>query len=303
MIYNRRFFLKAASAAAAGTLVWPLASCSQSGNQSDGSADSLGTAGSRGSMTTIPDFGIQLYSARDIIGKDPRGVLKQLADMGYKKVESYQGDQGVFWGMSPKEFKGYLDELRMTAVSTHADTTKDLEKLADEAAEAGLTYVLQPYIGAQPSLDEWKKRAEEFNQRGEVCKKAGVKFGYHNHDYSFRAVDGQVPQELLLESTDPGLVVYELDILWIEAAGVDAETHFKKYAGRYDLCHIKDLVREPEPHSTDLGQGQINYAKVLRTAADNGVKHFIVEQEHYPESVLKSLANDADYMKQLVLQG
>ena len=84
----------------------------------------------------------QLYSARDIIGKDPKGVLRQLADLGYKEVESYQGDQGVFWGMTPKEFKTYMDELGMKIVSTHADTTKDLEKLAGECAEAGLNYVL-----------------------------------------------------------------------------------------------------------------------------------------------------------------
>ncbi len=129
-----------------------------------------------------------MYSARDIIGKDPKGVLKQIADLGYKKIESYQGDQGVFWGMTPKEFKAYMDELGMTIVSTHADTTKDLEKLANECAEAGLSYVLQPYIGAQASVDEWKKRADEFNKRGEICNKAGIRFGYHNHDYSFKEI-------------------------------------------------------------------------------------------------------------------
>jgi sugar phosphate isomerase/epimerase len=294
MNYNRRLFLKATGFAGLGALAYPIISCSQSDDKDSGNDSSSGASG-------ISDFGLQLYSARDIIGKDPRGLLKQIADLGYKKIESYQGDQGVFWGMTPKESKAYLDELGMRMVSTHADTTKDLEKLAADAAEAGLSYVLQPWIGPQPTLDEWKKRAEEFNARGEVCKKAGVKFGYHNHDYSFKEQEGQIPQEILLNNTDPELVVYELDLCWIAAANRDISEHLTKYAGRYELCHVKDLVREPEPHSTDLGKGVIDFSKVLRVASENGMKHYIVEQEEYPESVMASLEHDAQYMKNLQL--
>ncbi|HEV7347183.1 TIM barrel protein [Telluribacter sp.] len=296
MMYNRRFFLKAAGVAAAGSLTWPLASCSQV-NEKTGEDDT--STSDSPTLSGASDFGIQLYSVRDIIGKDPKGVIKQLAELGYKKVESYQGDQGVFWGLSPKEFKAYMDEVSMTAVSTHADTTKNLEQLAGQAAEAGLSYVLQPYIGPQASLDEWKKRAEEFNKRGEICNKAGVRFGYHNHDYSFKMQDGQMPQQILLDNTDPSLVMYELDLMWIVAAGVDPTEHFRNYSGRYELCHIKDLKREPKPHSTDLGKGDIDFARILQVASDNGMKHYIVEQEEYPESVMASMAYDAQYMKEL----
>ncbi|GHB65032.1 sugar phosphate isomerase/epimerase family protein [Persicitalea jodogahamensis] len=299
MDYNRRLFLKAAGFASLGAVAYPLLSC-DSGGDNTSDSDSTALAGT-GAVTKIDNFGIQLYSVRDIIGKDPKGVLKQIADLGYKEIESYQGDQGVFWGMTPKEFKAYLDELGMKIVSTHADTTKDLEKLAGECAEAGLTYVLQPYIGPQKTIDEWKKRAEEFNQRGEICNKAGVRFGYHNHDYSFKELDGQIPQEILLDNTDPAKVMYELDMCWIAAANKDIEPHLQKYAGRYDLCHVKDFQREPEFHQTDLGKGVIDYAKVLKVAQETGMKHFIVEQEEYPESVMASMAHDADYMKALVI--
>ncbi len=299
MDYNRRLFLKAAGFASLGAVAYPLVSCNSGG---DNASDSDSTAlASTASGTKIDNFGIQLYSARDIIGKDPKGVLKQIADLGYKEIEGYQGDQGVFWGMSPKEFKDYVDSLGMKFVSTHADTTKDLEKLANECAEAGLTYLLQPYIGPQKSIDEWKKRAEEFNQRGEICNKAGIKFGYHNHDYSFKELDGQIPQEILLDNTDPAKVVYELDMCWIFAANKDIASHLQKYAGRYDLCHVKDYAREPEPHQTDLGKGDIDYTEVLKVARESGMKHYIVEQEEYPESVMASLAYDADYMKTLII--
>ncbi|MPR36891.1 sugar phosphate isomerase/epimerase family protein [Salmonirosea aquatica] len=299
MHYNRRLFLKSAGFATLGAAALPLISCSTN-TSSDSAADSTAVAGS-GSERKISTFGVQLYSARDIIGKDPKGVLKQIADLGYQEIEGYQGDQGVFWSMTPKDFKAYVDGLGMKMVSTHADTSKDLEKLAGECAEAGLSYVLQPYIGPQSSVDEWKKRAEEFNKRGEICNKAGIKFGYHNHDYSFKELDGQIPQEILLDNTDPSLVMYELDMCWIAAANKDIADHLRKYQGRYELCHVKDLVREPKPHSTDLGKGIIDYPKVLGVAEDTGVKHFIVEQEEYPESVMASLSHDADYMRNLVI--
>ncbi|WP_025761293.1 sugar phosphate isomerase/epimerase family protein [Dyadobacter tibetensis] len=303
MSFNRRIFLKSASFAAAGSLVWSLSGCGTGGSNQDGS-DSTTLAGNSDGLTpSIPDFGLQLYSARDVIGADPKGILKQIADLGYKKIESYQGDQGIFWGMTPKEFKAYMDDLGMTIVSTHADTTKNLEKTADEAAEAGLSYVLQPYIGPQKSVDEWKRRADEFNKRGEICNKAGIKFGYHNHDYSFVPMDGLIPQEILLDNTDKSLVVYELDLMWIQVPEVDATAHLQKYAGRYDLCHVKDYVREPKVESTDLGKGLSDYPTLLKVASDTGVSQFIVEQEHYPSPVMECLANDAAYMKQLVFKG
>ncbi len=295
MDYNRRLFLKAAGFASLGAVAYPLVSC-KSGGDNASDSDSTALSGTSPGVK-IDNFGIQLYSVRALIGADPKGVISQIADLGYKEIEGYQGDQGVFWGMSPKEFKDFVDGLGMKIVSTHADTTKNLEKLADDCAEAGLTYILQPYIGPQKTIDEWKKRAEEFNQRGEICNKAGVRFGYHNHSYSFEELDGQIPQEILLDNTDPSEVMYELDMCWIAAANKDIEAHLTKYAGRYDLCHIKDFVREPEFKQTDLGKGVVDYPKALEVAQETGIKHFIVEQEEYPESVMASMAHDAEYMR------
>ncbi|MBE9463102.1 sugar phosphate isomerase/epimerase family protein [Dyadobacter subterraneus] len=302
MTYNRRLFLKSAGAAAAGSLVLTLAACGGSKEKSSEGTDSTGVASAGAGTPSIPDFGLQLYSVRDIIGADPKGVLKQIAGLGYKKLESYAGDKGFLWGLTPKEYKAYMDELGIVTVSTHADTTKDLEKAATEAKEAGLSYILQPYIGPQKTLDEWKKRAEEFNKRGEICNKVGIKFGYHNHDYSFKELEGKIPQEILLDGTDKSLVHYELDLMWIVAAKQDAAAHLKKYAGRYDLVHIKDLVSKPENHSTDLGKGEIDFASLLKVASDSGVTQFIVEQEEYPGPVLTSIGNDAEYMKKLVFK-
>jgi len=254
----------------------------------------------------INPFGVQLYSVRDILPQDPKGVMEKLAKMGYKQFESYAGSDGFLWGMKPKEMKSFLDGLGVKMVSTHFDfrkaiTTPDaLKQQIEMAHEAELQYLICPYIGAQKSWDDWKKIAENFNMAGEQAAKAGLKFGYHNHDYSFKPLEGKLPQDFLLENTDPKKVIFELDLCWIDVAGGDTAAHLKKYGKRYELCHVKDYKKENgKPVQNDLGHGSVDFKKTLRLALDSGIKYFLVEQEEYPESPMKSLENDAQYMKQL----
>ncbi|AQG79328.1 sugar phosphate isomerase/epimerase family protein [Spirosoma montaniterrae] len=251
---------------------------------------------------SIKPFGVQLYSVRDLLPKDPKGIMTQLAKMGYKQFESYGGPQGFLWGMEPKEIKSFLGDMGVKLVSTHFDFRKDLAKSIDMANGAGLSYLLCPYIGPQKSMDDWKRIADDFNKTGEQVRKGGLKFGYHNHDYSFKPLDGQIPQEYLLANTDPQNVMFELDLCWIEAAGQDAAQHLKKYGKRYELCHIKDFNKvDGKVVQADLGKGVVNYRHILNTAIDNGMKYFLVEQEQYPVSPMASMQADADYMKKLVI--
>ncbi len=247
----------------------------------------------------LKKFGVQLYSVRDLMPKDPKGTMKQLAEMGYTQFESYGGPD-FLWGMSPKECKTFLGDLGVKMVSTHFDMNKDLDKNIERGAEAGLKYMLCPYLGPQKSLDEWKKKAELFNQVGEKVTKAGMKFGYHNHDYSFKAMEGQIPQELLLANTDPKYVMFELDLCWIVASGQNAVAHLEKYSKRYELVHIKDMVLDNGRVSQkDLGKGTMDFDTILKAAKKAGIKHYIVEQEQYPSSSIESMKVDAEWMKQL----
>ncbi len=296
MQLQRRAFLKQAGAFTAGAFAL---------SQTDLLAAGSSALNPQG---TIKAFGVQLYSVRDELPKDPKGVMTQLAKMGYKQFESYGGPKGFLWGMEPKEIKSFLGDQGVKMVSTHFDfrgaMTKpdEMKKSIDMAAEAGLTYLLCPYIGPQKSWDDWKKIADEFNKAGAEVGKSGLKFGYHNHDYSFKPLDGKLPQEYLLANTDPKHVMFELDMCWIEAAGQDAVAHLKKYGKRYELCHVKDYKKEGDKVvQQDLGQGVVDYKKILRTAMDNGMKYFLVEQEEYPKSSLASLAYDATYMKDLTV--
>src|SRR5258706_3583391 len=158
----------------------------------------------------IKTFGLQLWSVRDDMGKDEKGTLKKVASYGYRQIESFEGSKGIFWGMSNTELKKYLDELGMTIVSSHCDIEKDFEKKAADAAAIGMKYLMCPYKGPQKSIDDFKKFADEFNQKGEICKKNGIRFAYHNHDYSFKEIDGQMPQDVMMKNSDPQLVDFEM---------------------------------------------------------------------------------------------
>ncbi|MBC9797252.1 sugar phosphate isomerase/epimerase family protein [Sinomicrobium weinanense] len=255
---------------------------------------------------TINPFGVQLYSVRDVLPKDPKGVMGQLAAMGYKQFESYSGKEGFLWGLSPKEMKTFLGDIGVDMVSTHfnymgvADKPDKLKKNIEMAEGAGLKYLLSPYIGAQKSWDDWKRIVETLNKVGEEVNKAGLKFGYHNHDYSFKPLEGKLPQEYLLEHTDPNHVMFELDLCWIDVAGVDTAAHLKKYGNRYELCHVKDYnIENGKPVQCDLGKGSVDMKNTLKSALKSSIKYFMVEQEEYPVSSLESLKHDAAYMKAL----
>ncbi len=249
-------------------------------------------------------FGLQLYTLRDDLPKDPKGVLKQIATFGYKQIESYEGKDGMFWGMSNTGFKNYMDELGMTIISSHCDISKDFERKANEAAAIGMKYLFCPWKGPQKKLDDYKKFADEFNKCGDICKKAGIRFGYHNHDYSFKEMEGQLPQDVMMKGTNADTVDFEMDIYWVVAAGHDPIEWFKKYPNRFTACHVKDRSKNPGAdngkNSTDVGTGSIDYSKILKAASKLGMQYYIVEQEAYPIGTpLQSVQVDAEYMKKL----
>ena len=287
MTHNRRNFLQLSIAAAAGVAVTGVA-C----NNMKAATNGKGNLGA---------FGLQLYTLRDDMPKDPKGVLKQVADAGFKQVEGFEGPQGIYWGMSNTDFKKYMDDLGMKIVSSHCDYKTDFERKAAEAAAIGMSYLMCPYLGPQKSLDDYKKAADVFNEKGEVCKKNGIRFAYHNHDYSFKLQDGQYPQDIMMQGTNADTVDFEMDIYWVVAAGQDPEAWMQKYKNRFRLCHVKDRSKNPGAdngkNSVDLGTGSINFAKILKTGKDNGMKFNIVEQEAYPTGgPLAAIKVDGAYM-------
>ena len=227
-------------------------------------------------------FGIQLWTVKEALAKDPLGVLKHLSNCGYKQIESFEGANGMFWGMKNTEFKKQLGDMEMNMIASHCDINNDFERKAAEASEIGMKYLICPHIGAQKSIDDYKRFADQFNKCGEIANKNGIRFAYHNHDYSFKAMAGGMPQDVLMNATDANLVDFEMDIYWVVAAGADPITYLKKYPNRFKLCHVKDLIKTPTGHeSCILGKGTIDFKNILYVGAQNGLKFHIIEQESY----------------------
>ena len=300
---TRRKFVRQASALGTSSLLLPYWACTSPPPPPTNSENpSPDTPAGDPSLAT---FGIQLYTLRDILPDDPKGVLKQVADMGYKQIEGYEGDMGLFWGMSNSEFKAYMDELGLDFVASHCKVEENFEEKAAQAAEIGMKYLICPWIGPQESMEGFKEWTEKFNACGEICKKNGIRFAYHNHGYSFKELEGVIPQDYMMDNTDPGLVDFELDMYWVVTAQADIISYLEKYPNRFPLCHIKDRIKDAEPEerdaSTDLGTGSIDYPHILKVAEDNGMQYYLLEQERYDNSTpIDSAKVGAEYLKKLV---
>ncbi len=291
--YSRRKFLQSTGLAAAGALLAKNALAEEHPGYK------------------IKNYGLQLWTVKEDMAKDPKGTLKEIAKYGYTTIEGFEGAQGMFWGMTPAEFEAYTRSLGIKMIGSHCGykslTGKEnsLEGKAVQAVAVGMPYLICPWVGPQKSADDFKRIAEEFNKCGEICRRNGVAYGYHNHDYSFKPVDGQIPLEILLENTDHDSVVFEMDLYWAITAGVDPYHYFNKYNKRFRLVHVKDRKKDAAPGeedaSCDLGTGSITWEPLLHHAKTKGVRYFIVEQERFDGSTpMQSAEVDAKFLKPII---
>jgi len=273
---TRRHFIKTAGALAIGSMILPELTFA---------------------MAKIKNPGIQLYTVRTEMLADAKGTLKQLAALGIKQIESARSAKGNYYGLTGKEMKAACKDLDMTLRSGHVAVDAQWQQTMEEAAEAGQEYLI---CSSMPSsgqtLDNYKRTADIFNRSGEECKKLGLKFGYHNHDYEFEKVDGQVLYNVLMDNTDPRLVHMELDLGWVVASGNDPLEYFKQYKGRFPLWHLKDMDLQKK-HSTEFGKGGLDIVKVLQHQNESGLKYFFIEQEEYAKTPLESMKYNMDYLE------
>jgi len=262
--------------------------------------------------------GIQLYSIRDDMKADALGTLKKLASFGYKHVEHANYVDRKFYGWSATEFRKVLDDLGLAMPSGHTvmskqrhwdDTKKDFtdawKYTVEDAAVCGQMFVISPSMSqeARKSSSELKAFMEIFNKSGELCKKSGMKFGYHNHDFEFsEKLDGSTVYDIILKNTDPSLVMQQLDIGNLYNGGANALEVVKQYPGRFESMHVKDEIKATEGNeryeSTILGAGIVNPREVIDLGRKNGTIHFIIEQESYQgKTPLDCAKEDLDIMK------
>ncbi len=279
---KRRDFLQASSVAALGAWAFP---CTTLG------------------LKKVKNIGIQLYTLRDLMSRDAVGTLTKVAQIGYKTVESHGYANGKLYGMSVGEFKKVLDDLDLKTPSSHLglDILRgNWEGAVADAAFLKQQYVVCPYLteDERKTIDQYKRLCELLNKCGEMAKKMGVQLAYHNHDFEFFAIDGQVPMDLMLEECDSDLVKIELDLYWTIRAGYDPIALFEQQPGRFHLWHVKDMENSAEKTFVPVGSGLIDFKKIFQHAKKAGMQYFFVEQDlHKNSQPIANIESSYKYLK------
>jgi len=284
---NRRTFIKTAATITAGASILPFQMCA----------------------AKKKSIGLQLYTVRDDIAKDLEGTLRKVAEIGYNLLEGAGYSNRLFYGLKPAEFKTLINDMGMSMPSTHTVTelstaddktaiTDQWEKTVEDSAEAGAEYIVFAFLPPEErkTIDDYKRIAEQFNKFGEICKNAGLQFGYHNHDFEFINMEGTIPYDLLLSETDKDLVTMQLDTYWVVKGGYDPIDYFEKYPGRFQLWHLKDMEDSEEKDFTEVGQGTINFQEIFQYTQTAAMKYFFIEQDRCKIPPLESIKISYDYL-------
>jgi len=286
---NRREFLTSVGAMAGVTMCRP-----------SGALPASSTAAAT-TRTRLDRIGIQLYSVRRDMQRDFEGTLARIAEIGYREVEF----AGLF-GRTPAQVRGLLEKLKLTAPSTHLDFNQmrgpGLDALLDSSKELGHEFFATAWIDAslRRTRDEWSAVAREMNRVGERARARGLRFAFHNHDYELKPIDGRVPLEILLEETDPALVSFEMDIYWLVKGGGDPVAYIRQYPTRFAMLHVKDSAGPPDHRMVDVGDGTIDFGRILRADLQqrHAVRHVFVEHDQ-PTDPMLFARKSFDYLSKL----
>ena len=253
------------------------------------------------------EIGLQLYSLRGIARQNPPKALKQAADFGFKHVEL----AGVY-NMAPEKFTALLASHGLKPISGHFpyDRIKnEPEKVVAEAKALGLKYAGCAWITHKPPFTEAAARdaIAVFNKAGEIAAKQGIRLFYHCHGYEFLKHGDGALMDLLMKETNPKHVSFEMDVLWVTFPGEDPVKWLKKYPGRWELMHLKDLkkgVKTGDPsgktdvtNDVPLGTGQMDWPAILKAAKESGVKHYFIEDES--PAVLEQIPQTLKFLQQV----
>jgi sugar phosphate isomerase/epimerase len=223
-------------------------------------------------------IGLQLYTVRDLMERSVSRTLERVAAVGYDEVE-FAG----YFGEPPRVLRSLLDAVGLASPSAHLpleELERQPETLFDAAEILGHRYLIVPSLAPEDrrTLDDYRRVAGRLNRAGERALARGLRVGYHNHDFELERIGDTVPYDILLAETDPALVCLEMDFYWMTKGGGDPLAYFERQPGRFHLCHVKDMDRLGR--MTDVGDGRIDFARILRARERAGLRHFFVEHDH-----------------------
>ncbi len=249
------------------------------------------------------DIYLQLYSVRDDIRADYNGTIATVAEMGYTGVEAAGYSDGLFYEMSPAAFKQSIEAAGMEVLSSHAG--RPLESPASDTdwddiwawwdtaiqahQEAGMKYIIIPWIPTPSTLVDLQAYCDYFNEVGDRCNAAGMKFGYHNHNFEFNEIEGEIMYDYMLNNTDRNKVFFQMDVYWVLQGGYDPVDYMNNYAGRFEVLHIKDEL--------EIGRsGEVDFEAIYNNARVAGAKYMVVEVERYTGTPFDGVKESYDYL-------
>lgn len=255
----------------------------------------------------MKNIGIQLYTLRDPIGRDLEGSVAAVVEAGYKQAELYGFPDNDAMIAACKDAGLELNSTHFnwdSAVNPSDAEFTDFRRVLEKAAEHGFSHLVVPYLhgGDRDSLDAYRRTAANLNRAAELSKEAGITLSYHNHSFEFQPMDGgKSGFDVFIEEFGEAMK-FELDVFWVEVGGVDTLELMARLDGRVTQLHLKDLAEGldlpvyggvPPESFKELGNGVIPMAPIMAKAAEIGVEHCHVEQDHSPdpvESIRQSMA-------------
>jgi len=257
--------------------------------------------------------GLALYTVREEMENDPKGTLKAVANAGYQYIEAAGYENGTYYGMSPKEFKNYLNELGLEPKSSHQGSIsyENADQQIADAIAAGFEYVVIPVppmgmfaydfeTGAMGMKGTPETLIEFLSVIGEKATIAGINLLYHNHDFEFISDDqGITLVDRILSETSPEHVNFQIDLYWATVAGADPVEFFEKYPGRFKAFHVKD--RDADGNMVPVGKGEIDFKAIFQHADHAGLEYFLAEQDETgPLKPLEAIIDSQKGLKAIV---
>lgn len=276
---NRRHFISRGTSLAASALV----------------PGELLAQAARGDACGGPPAAVQLFTVREALGRDLRGALRSLHEIGIVEAELFGlngPENATLFGLPARDLKRAFDDNGIRVPISHiGGNLESSAAIADVAGTLGLQAVcvaLPSEFSGSGGMVPAKSRAqldalaEKLNRVGREYRERGLTFGYHNHHIEFTRVDGVVPYDYLMSNTDPSLVKIELDVGWLATAGVDPVTYVRRHAGRVIACHLKDYAPSiatdvPQRKLVPPGSGSIDFAALLAAMRETNVQHGFIE--------------------------
>jgi sugar phosphate isomerase/epimerase len=244
-------------------------------------------------------IGIQLWTVRDLFKQDPIATFKMLAKAGYQQVEFANLEP---LPITPKELRKVANDVGISFPAAHFNPNFHFETpqfVIDTAGVLGCKYVINSWIDEKDRTKSgYLRQADMFNKVAGNMRKAGLRYGFHNHQFEFEKMDREkTGYDLLMQNTDPALVDMELDMYWVVDGGADIMDLLTRYPGRFKTAHIKD--RTADGKMVDVGEGAIDWKTAIGTAMDVGIEYYFVEHDSPAAPVAAAITSSYQYLRDL----